>query len=123
MIEVGDEFIPIVKEKMEGKCRLPDEFTLDDDIAYYLSTDHKNFFTTNGKGFLCVMNLGNHLFIPYAWREDNNYQALREMVLFAKNLYKRYTIDYKMPIYYTGLRNFYKHHSVQIDSNIWQLKV
>ncbi len=122
MIEMSDALIPFIHEKMIGKCRLEDGFTLEDDIAYYQSVEHKNFITTNGRGFLCVMYTPEYIFIPYAWR-DNSHEALKEMVMFAKLLYKRYTIENKLPIYYTGPVNFYKHHSVEIGSNIWQLEV
>jgi len=107
---------------MQGRCSLPDGVTLQDDIEAYTNTFHDNFFTSDHTGFICVIYTHDYIFIPYAYRE-NTHKTLKEMVKFAKKLHKRYTIDNNLPIIYTGLVNFYEHHSRKIGNNLWVLEV
>lgn len=103
---------------MMGKMRLEPGDTEQDEIRAYKETDHVNYFIPSGDGFLCVSHFEGFVMIPFAWH-IGKHSTLKEMVQLGKDLYKHYTVNQGMPIYYTGLRNFYTHNSVEVMDNVW----
>jgi len=120
MIKISDrEAYPFILEKMKDKCLLAG--SLEDDIKSFMSHDkHECYFADDYSCFICVSYLDNFVFIPYTWR-DNSRTSLKKLVKFAKSLYTRYTINKDIPILYSGLKNFYPNHSVEIADSIWKL--
>ena len=113
-----DEFLPFILGKMMGKMLLIDGFTEHDEMDIYKNSDHTNYFTPSGNGFLCVSHYDDFVMIPFAWY-DMSYKARKEMIILGKELYQHYTIEQEMPIFYTGLKNFYKNHSRELAKNVW----
>ena len=122
MTRVGDGYaFPRILDKMEGKCNL--DSPLESNIHIYMRNEfHENWFADDDSCFMCVSHHDGFISIPYTYR-DNSYKALKELVDFAKELYKCYTIDKQIPIIYTGLKNFYPNHSVELAKDVWQLVI
>ena len=122
MIEICDlEAREWIKEKLEGKTALPEEFTLDDDIDCFMAMPHECYLVEGGRGFLFHSIHKGFVIVSYVW-SDMSIHAHKELIKFGKKLYKRYTIDNETPIYYSGLINFYPNHSVEVADNLWQFK-
>ena len=113
-----DTCLDFVLEKMQGNMRLDPGATEESDVENYKTFPHVNYFIPEGNGFLCVAELQGFIFIPYAWY-DGSFSARRQMVKLGKDLYKHYTTVNKLPIYYTGLKNFYPNHSQELKPNLW----
>lgn len=114
-----DTCLGFVHEKMIGNLNLLEGWTEQDDIDDYKDNyPHVNYFIPSDRGFLCVAELQSFIFIPYAWY-DGSFSARREMVKLGKDLYEHYTRNNKLPIYYTGLKNFYPNHSRELKPNLW----
>ena len=114
-----DSCLDFVLEKMKGNLILLNNTTEEDEIEYYKIFPHVNYFLESDKGFLCVVELEVCTFVDFAWY-DGSYTAHKQMVKLGKELYQHYTIEQDKPIYYSGLKNFYKHHSIEVNPNLWQ---
>ena len=120
MVKIEDKYsTPYIKQLMRYRCVQPDGMTFDDDFDYYLQTDHSNYFTEDGKCFICVAVHDTYVSVPYIY-SDMTFKHHRELVRFAKCLYKRYTIRDNKPMLYTGVKNYYPNHSVEVYDNVWQ---
>lgn len=117
----SDDFLPFILGKMMGKMRLESGFTEHDEMNIYKESNHVNYFIPSGEGFLCISVYKEFILIPFAWY-DGSFSAQKEMVKLGKQLYKYYTVEHDMPIYYTGLENFYTNHSEKVMDNVWIFK-
>ena len=113
-----DECLSLVLNKMMGKMILAEGTTEHDEMELYKQSDHINYFIPSGDGFLCVTEYDHHVFIPFAWY-DGSFSAHKDMVKLGKELYKYYTINKDKKIYYSGIKNFYGHNSVEVSESIW----
>ena len=122
MTKVADiACIEYITEKMDGNCYLPQGTTIHDDIDGYMMMEHENWFTKDFSSFICIQFTDSYIAIPYAYN-NGGYANTKQLVTFAKRLYKRYTIKDKKPILYTGLKNHFPNHSDDLGYNLWQLK-
>lgn len=113
-----DSCLDFVLDKMRGNMLLVDGATDEDEIESYKSSKHVNYFIPSDDGFLCLVELDQFVYIPFAWH-IGKHETLKEMVKLGKQLYKHYSIDQGKPIYYTGLKNFYGHNSREVMENVW----
>ena len=122
MIKLDDDAaFPIIREKLHDKCMLPEFMTFEDDLMAYSMTEHYNYFTDDLGGLICISIHNGYIGVPYTY-SDMRYSIHKELITFAKKLYKRYTIIEERPILYTGLKNFYPNHSVELAKDFWQFK-
>jgi len=120
MIRVNDDFVkPILLDKLRGTSIREDH---DKEVEEYFKEIHHNWAAVSGEGILCISFYGSYAIANYAWRE-NKRSVHKEMVEFAKALYKCYTIINNIPILYTGKVNFYPNHSREIGKNSWILEM
>ena len=121
MIRLKDaECFDIIADTMRDICVI--DTTIEEDLEVYANSKHYNYFTTDGGGFICVQDMGDYIWLAYSHR-DERHKTLKELILFAKLLYKRYTIDNKLPIFYAGKRNMFSNHSIKIKQQLWQLDI
>ena len=103
---------------MQGTMMLDDGMTEADDIAEYKSYIHINAFIDEGLGFLCLSIHEEFVYVHYAWHEGRR-STQKQMVKLGKELYRRYTVERGLSIYYSGQTNFYKNHSRQVFEDAW----
>lgn len=122
MIKIGDVFAyKHILKRMANNCMI--DCSLEEDIIHYMKQEnHENWFSKDNDCFMCITHLEDKVVVPYTWRA-NTFKAHRELAMFAKQLYKCYTIDKRIPIYYTGLKNLYPNHSIEVSENVWLLKM
>jgi hypothetical protein len=108
-----------ILSKLEGKTALVDGDTLEDDVDYFMGQTHHCYLVEGGRGFICYSLHAKYINVAYVW-SDMSMRAHKELIQFGKMLYKRYTIDNEIPIYYSGLINFYPNHSKEVAKDLWQ---
>lgn len=113
-----DTCLEFVAEKMQGTMLLDEGVTEADDIEEYKSYDHINAFIDEGQGFLCLSIHENFVYVHYAWHEGKR-STQKQMVKLGKELYRRYRVQMGLSMYYSGQRNFYKHHSREVSDGLW----
>jgi len=111
----------IVQEVMKGSMLLEDgetEASVIDD--YFNHPKHKNYIIDDAiNGFLCVTEYDDYAIVNFAWHMGS-FATLKKMVRLGKAIYKIYTIDKGIPLYYSGKKNLYANHSEEIAENVWQ---
>lgn len=113
--------IPLVEKYMNNTMYLEDGQTEEQLIENYFNhKPHHNWVVDNG--FLCVEDYKDYVIVVFAWY-NKSYSAHKDMVNLGKYLYELYTVKQDKPMYYTGLTNFYRNHSVKISDNLWQFVV
>lgn len=110
----------LIENKMRGMIQLNDDFETEQAVFdYYFNSRHEDHMLPDNVGFICVMLLDDCAYIPFAWH-DGSFKARRMMAVLGRVIHKRYTIDQKLPIYYTGKCNYFKQHSEETYPNTWQ---
>lgn len=111
----------IINATMPGKLILNDGETEESIINEYFShPKHKNYIIDDEvNGFLCITEYDDFIVVNFAWH-IGSFSTQRKMVRLGKALYKMYTLDKKLPMYYSGKTNLYSNHSIEIDDNTWQ---
>ena len=118
LIIKDDNCLDFVAQKMKGQLLLDDGASEENDMEEYKTHSHLNIFIDEGEGFLCLSFHDSFVVVHYAWHKGTR-STHKQMVRLGKDLYKQYTISKGWPIYYTGIKNFYKNHSRQIEKNLW----
>lgn len=121
LIIKDDSCLDFVLEKMMGNLILAPNGTEQDEMDDYESLRHINYFTDNDKGFLCIAHTNDYVSVYFAWY-DKSFTTRKQMVALGKELYEFYTIKHDLPMVYSGLKNFYSHHSEQIAEDVWVFK-
>jgi hypothetical protein len=122
MILASDRaMMPIVQDKMKGTMLLSDNETEEGIISeYFKHKEHFNYIIDYDiNGFLCLSVHDDVVTISFAWH-IGTFTTQKKMVRLGKELYKMYTLDQGKPIYYTGLKNFYPNHSIEIAEDVWE---
>lgn len=109
-----------IEEKMAGCLKLSEEFQTEQEMFDCFFDGPHNIYSLDGDiGFLGIQEAEGFAYVAFAWY-DGSFKAHRQMVKLGYQLYKTYTEDLGLPIYYSGKSNFYKHHSVEIEPDQWQ---
>ncbi len=112
-----------IEEKMQGKLKLCEDFPTEESMIDYFYAHSHNIYCLKGDiGFVCVQENSDYAYVAFAWY-DGSFKAHRQMVEFGHQLHKTYTVEMGLPIYYSGKSNFYRHHSVEISPDLWQLMI
>lgn len=120
MIKINDEEARVmILDKLTNNINpmLP----IEDDVTGYMAKPHYNYIVEGKRGLFCYTVEKKYITVYYVW-SDMSVRAHKELIKFAKMLYKRYTIDNNLPILYTGLKNFYPNHSVELADKLWQFE-
>ena len=92
------------------------EATLDD---YFNHPGHFTYYTSSG-GYICVTDDGLNKFIYFMWTNPDHWgKEFREQAKLIKALYDKSVV----PIRYTGTSNVLKNHSVELEDELWQVRL
>lgn len=110
-----------IESKMRGNLKLSEDFPTEEAIFdYFFDNDHNIYYLEDDIGFLGIQEVDEYAYVAFAWY-DGSFKAHRQMVELGHKLYKTYTLEMELPILYSGKSNFYRHHSVEISPDLWQL--
>lgn len=111
-----------IVEKMQGNMVLAEGETEAHVFEEYFTHPVHFNWVTESNAFVCCMLQKDHVFVPFAWR-DTTHTSRKEIVELFKFLYDLYTKQRGMPVYYTGSKNFYSHHSISHGNNVWEFVI